>query len=80
MQTKFKKLDNVFTPFEFTITFETEAEANEFWHRLNCSGSNIQRTSISSRYEHIDDEDDSNQKLFNNFNKIYKPKTKEKEK
>ena len=76
METKFKKLDSVFTPFEFTITFETEAEANEFWHRLNCSESNIKQTSAPSRFEHIDDEDNGNAELFNNFNKIYRPKIK----
>lgn len=74
METRFKKL-NVFTPFEFTITFESEAEANEFWHRLNCSVSNILKTADQSGYEFPDVEDKSgNQKLFDDFSKIYKPK------
>ena len=76
METRFKKL-NGFTPFEFTITFETEAEAKEFWHRLNCSVSNILKTAEQHRYECPDVEDKSgNQKLFNDFSKIYKPKVK----
>lgn len=76
METRFKKL-NEFTPFEFTITFETETEANEFWHRLNCSVSNILKTADQSGYEFPDVEAKSgNQKLFNDFNKIYKPRKK----
>lgn len=79
METRFKKIDGSFAPFEFTITFEHENEANEFWHRLNCSASNIERTSVHSGYEYYDDEEESsNIKLFNDFSKIYKPKVKPK--
>ena len=73
MKTSHKPIDG-FKPFEFTITFETEAEANEFWHRLNCSVANIKRTSDQSGYDYTIDK--SNNKLFNDFNKIYKPRKK----
>ena len=74
MKTSHKPIDG-FKPFEFTVEFETEAEANNFWHRLNCKASAIEESAKNGEYEYIEN-DTNNIYLFNGFDKCYRPKDK----
>lgn len=61
-----------FKPFQFCITFETESECNEFWHRLNCSNDNIKRSAKALGLQTIFN-DEAFDQLFKRFDNIYRP-------
>lgn len=68
MQIKTK--DENFKPFTVEITFESESEANNFWHRMNVANEVI--AMHNDGYEFFDDD---NSELWEHVDVHYKPKT-----
>lgn len=63
--------DTNFKPFTIEITFESESEANNFWHRMNVANEVI--AMHNDGYEFLEDD---NSELWENMNDYYRPKAK----
>lgn len=63
--------DTNFKPFTVEITFESESEANNFWHRMNVANEVI--AIHNDGYEFLEDD---NSELWENMNDYYRPKAK----
>jgi hypothetical protein len=61
--------DTNFKPFTVEITFESESEANNFWHRMNVANEVI--AMHNDGYEFLEDD---NSELWENIDGYYKPK------
>lgn len=70
MQIKTKKVEN-FTPFTVEITFESESEANNFWHRMNVANEVIAQHNEGYEFFEAD-----HSELWEHVDVYYKPKPK----
>jgi len=61
--------DANFKPFTVEITFESESEANNFWHRMNVANEVI--AIHNDGYEFLEDD---NSELWENLDNYYRPK------